>query len=124
MVWEVRKILTETTVPNRVNFTLCWRDANTTQFLSARTPAVHPPTIHGFRTVGVLTLSVVCFHLLLSTTYPMTIRLPIILLVLSAVNLFARPRPEYLPPDSRDSAVMALRAEIARYIAYSSRPAN
>ncbi|MBO4620025.1 MAG: hypothetical protein J5654_07935 [Victivallales bacterium] len=56
--------------------------------------------------------------------HPMTIRLPIILLVLSAVTLFGRPHPEYLPPDSRDSAVTALRSEIARFIAHSSRPAN
>ena len=35
-----------------VNFTLCWRSASTTHFLSARAPAVHPPTIHGFRFKG------------------------------------------------------------------------
>ena len=32
-----------------MNFTLCWRGTSTTHFLSARAPAVCPPTIHGFR---------------------------------------------------------------------------
>ena len=35
--------------PESVNFTLCWRGTSTKHFLSARAPAVRPPTIHGFR---------------------------------------------------------------------------
>ena len=54
----------------------------------------------------------------------MTIRTITVLLALFTSTLFGRTQPEQFPPDSRDSAVKALHAEIARLIAPSSHSAK